>query len=76
MINKEEVMKANESAVGQRIFVLSLGGYYADVRSVIDENTFEVVSVASGKIYRVDLYDIRSLDSKVAPILPFIQNPK
>ncbi len=55
-----------------RVFVITCGGWHGNIKSVRDENTFMVQNDV-GKLVAVDLYDIRGLNSEIAPI---IQNPK
>jgi len=66
MATKEEILDIHKGCIGLRVFIVTKGGFYATIRSVIDENTFEVINDA-GHISRADLYDIRGLSPEIAP---------
>ncbi len=67
-MNKEEIIAIHQKCVGLKVFCTTLGGWHGEIKSIKDENTF-VVQSNSGRLIDVDLFDLRGLDSEIAPVV-------
>lgn len=58
---EEQKIKIHERCLGKRFFVLTNGGWYGYVRSIIDVEHFGIEN-KDGKIIPVNIFDVRDQD--------------